>query len=53
MHRRNQSLTELSGVGPYLEKLIVGWLNNNPEIQGEPPEIRRNFLTLAEARECG
>jgi histidinol phosphatase-like PHP family hydrolase len=49
MHRRKQSLTELSGIGPYLEKLIVGWLDDNLELEGEIPDIRRNFLTLTEA----
>jgi histidinol phosphatase-like PHP family hydrolase len=49
MHRRKQSLTELSGIGPYLEKLIVGWLDDNPGPEGKVPDIRRNFLTLAEA----
>ena len=42
-------MTELSGIGPYLEKLIVGWLNDNPELKGKIPDIRQNFLTLAEA----
>jgi len=49
MHRQSRSLTELSGIGPYLEKLIVGWLDHNPEVEGQIPDIRRNFLTLAEA----
>jgi DNA polymerase (family 10) len=49
MHRRNQSLTELFGIGPYLEKLIVGWLDDDPKLEGMIPDIRRNFLTLAEA----
>jgi DNA polymerase (family 10) len=49
MHRRKQSLTELSGIGPYLEKLIVGWLDDNPAPEGKVPDIRRNFLTLVDA----
>jgi len=49
IHGRKQSLTELSGIGPYLEKLIVGWLNDDPKLEGMIPDIRRNFLTLAEA----
>jgi hypothetical protein len=49
MHRHKQGLTELSGIGPYLEKLIVGWLNDNPEPEGKIPDIRRGFLTIAEA----
>ena len=49
MHRRKQSLTELPGIGPYLERLIVGWLDDNSEVKGKIPDIRQNFLTLAEA----
>ena len=49
MHRRNESLTELSGIGPYLEKLIVGRLGDDPGPEGKIPDIRRNFLTIAEA----
>lgn len=49
MHRRKQSLTELSGIGPYLEKLIVGWLNNSSDVKDKIADIRRNFLTLTEA----
>jgi hypothetical protein len=47
--REGRSLTEFSGVGPYLEKLIRGWLENPPE-NPPPPEIRQNFLTLPKAR---
>jgi PHP domain len=49
MHRRKQSLTELSRIGPYLEKLIASWLDDNPGLEGKVPDIRRNFLTLVEA----
>lgn len=47
---RGQSLTELSGIGPYLNKQIIDWLRHPPEPEGEIPEIRRDFLSLAEAR---
>ena len=50
MHARGQSLTVLSGIGPYLNKQIVDWLRQPPELEWEIPEIRQNFLTLAEAR---
>ena len=45
---QGQSLTALSGVGPYLSKLIGGWLETPPPLE-EAPEIRQNFLTLADA----
>jgi len=49
LRREGRSLTEFSGIGPYLEKLIRGWLENPPE-NPLPPEIRQNFLTLPKAR---
>jgi histidinol phosphatase-like PHP family hydrolase len=50
MRGRRQSLTELSGIGPYLNRQIIDWLRQPPELEWEIPEIRQNFLTLAEAR---
>lgn len=47
---RGQSLTELSGIGPYLNKQILDWLKHPPELEGTIPEIRHKFLTLADAR---
>jgi hypothetical protein len=44
-----RSLTELSGVGPYLDEVIRGWLQDPPSIP-EPPELRRGFLTMPAAR---
>jgi histidinol phosphatase-like PHP family hydrolase len=49
--RQNRSLTELTGVGPFLAKTILKWLENPPAQLEPPPEVRRNFLTLTEARE--
>ena len=45
----DRDLTELPGVGPHLERLISGWMQEPPDV---PPfaEIRRGFLTLPEAR---
>ena len=40
-------LTTLSSVGPYLAKVIEGWLQEPPPY--EPPPIRRNFLTMSQA----
>jgi len=45
----NRSLTELHGVGPYIAKLIVKWIES-PPTNIEVPEIRREFLTMARAR---
>lgn len=42
-------LTELSGVGPYIEKLILRWFDNPPR-EIEIPPIRSGFLTITEAR---
>jgi hypothetical protein len=41
--KKDRSLTEFSGVGPYLEKLIRGWIKNPLELR-EPSEIREGFL---------
>ena len=43
MHRPETSLDRLSGIGPYPDKLIVGWLNDNSEVEGKIPDIRRNL----------
>jgi histidinol phosphatase-like PHP family hydrolase len=43
------SLTELQGVGPYLEKLILKWMASPPALAQPPPE-RQNFLTRTEVK---
>jgi histidinol phosphatase-like PHP family hydrolase len=45
-----RSLTELPGIGPYLNRQIVNWLEHPPDLDEVIPETRRNFLTLAEAK---
>jgi histidinol phosphatase-like PHP family hydrolase len=50
MAEEQQSLTELRGVGPYIEKLILGWLQDPPRIP-ERQEIRRGFLTWPQAQQ--
>ena len=45
----NRSLTELSGIGPSLAKTVAGWIDNPPELP-PPSPLRKNFLTLTEAR---
>ncbi len=44
-----RSLLELYGVGPFLAVEMEKWLNKSPE-KLTPPELRRDFMTLAEAR---
>lgn len=45
---QGRSLTELAGVGPHLERIIKGWLQDPPPAP-EPAEIRRGFLTFPQA----
>src|SRR5436305_860346 len=49
IHQQGRSLTELTAVGPYIARLISGWIEESPEVP-EAPDIRRGFLTLTEAR---
>jgi histidinol phosphatase-like PHP family hydrolase len=44
-----RALTELRSVGPWVERLLVGWLEAPPE-DLRRPELRAGFLTLSEAR---
>ena len=44
-----RSLTELAGVGPHLERIIRGWLEDPPPVPEAPP-IRADFLTFPQAR---
>jgi len=47
--REGRSLTELPGVGPYIEKKILKWLEEPPPLS-DPSPLRRGFLTLTQAR---
>jgi histidinol phosphatase-like PHP family hydrolase len=47
--QQGRPLTELTAVGPYISRLILGWMQKPPEVP-EPPDLRRGFLTLTEAR---
>lgn len=47
--KQGRSLTELQKVGPYIESRLRRWFDRPPEI-AEPPEIRRQFLTLTAAK---
>lgn len=43
------SLMKLPGIGTTLDRIIRQWIQNPSEV-GLPPEIRRGFLSLPEAR---
>jgi histidinol phosphatase-like PHP family hydrolase len=47
--RDGRSLTELKGVGPFLEGLIRKWLEEPQQVPARD-ELRRNFLTWPEAQ---
>ncbi len=46
---RGRSLTELRSVGPWVEGLLIGWLESPPDDLGRP-QLRSGFLTRSEAR---
>ena len=46
---QERSLEELPGIGPYLGKLIRRWIEHPPLVP-MPPEIRKDFLTIPQAR---
>jgi histidinol phosphatase-like PHP family hydrolase len=46
---QDRPLTELHGIGPVIAKQILQWIDNPPQ-QSPVPFIRRDFLTLADAR---
>src|SRR5271154_4062271 len=47
--QEGHSLTELPGVGPYLNNIISRWIELSPAV-AKPPALRANFLTWTEAR---
>ncbi len=47
---QNRSLTELRGIGPFIEKQIRRWLDNLPRLPKRAPAIRSDFISLAEAK---
>jgi DNA polymerase (family 10) len=51
LHEEERPLTDLRSVGPWLAGVMGGWLDPEADVgPPEPPEIRRGFLTLSEAR---
>ncbi len=49
LQKLGRSLTELQGIGPYLEKLIRTWFNDAP-LPPSPPPLRSDFLTFTQAQ---
>jgi histidinol phosphatase-like PHP family hydrolase len=47
---QERPLTELAAVGPFLSKIIGTWIKEPPEDKVVPDEVRRDFITMAEAR---
>lgn len=47
----NRSLTELRAVGPFIERQIRRWLDKSRRANNKPPAIRKDFISLAEARQ--
>jgi putative hydrolase len=47
---QNRSLTELRSIGPFIETQIRRWIDNPPHRAKTTPEIRRDFISLADAR---
>ena len=48
---QNRSLTELHGIGPFIEKQIRQWLDKPPHSNQPVPAVRQDFISLAEARQ--
>jgi hypothetical protein len=47
---RGLPLTEMPGIGPYLEKIIGKWLEEPPPLPAVP-DIRQDFFTWTRAQE--
>jgi histidinol phosphatase-like PHP family hydrolase len=48
---QNRSLTELRGIGLFIEKQIRRWLDTPPPLSTKIPAIRQDFISLAEAKQ--
>lgn len=46
----NRPLTELRGIGPSIAKQIRRWIDKPPRLGKRTPEIRRDFISLAQPR---
>ena len=50
LHRAGRPLTELHGVGPFIAKQLVSWLEKPAKDALRVPALRRDFLTRADAQ---
>jgi histidinol phosphatase-like PHP family hydrolase len=48
---QNRSLTELRGIGSFIERQIRHWIDKPPRLKSRIPAIRQDFISLAEARQ--
>jgi histidinol phosphatase-like PHP family hydrolase len=46
----NRPLTELRGIGPFISKQVQRWIDKPPQLSKRIPAIRRDFISLAQAR---
>jgi putative hydrolase len=46
----NRPLTELRGIGPFISKQVRRWIDKPPRLGKRPPDIRRDFISLVQAR---
>jgi histidinol phosphatase-like PHP family hydrolase len=47
---QNRSLTELRGIGPFIEKQIRNWFDDALRRAKSVPALRQDFISMAEAR---
>jgi DNA polymerase/3'-5' exonuclease PolX len=47
---QNRSLTELRAIGPFIERQIRRWLDKLRRMPKRTPTIRRDFISMAEAK---
>src|SRR5258705_1022385 len=47
---QNRSLTELRSIGPFIEKQVRHWIDEAPHRTKSVPALRRDFISMAEAR---
>jgi histidinol phosphatase-like PHP family hydrolase len=50
LRRNGIPLTNLKGIGPFIAERVQRWLDNPPVKKVIPPVLRRDFITLADAR---
>ena len=48
---QNRSLTELRAIGPFIEGQIQRWIDKHARLRQTVPAIRKDFISLAEARQ--